>query len=107
MEIRKQAVAGTLESSDCQIIIRPNPGNGIAIDLESDVKMMFGESILETVKKTLEEFGVADAEVEIRDKGALDCVIKSRMQCVICRGAEEHYDWSKEDGKEWQKEQSV
>ena len=107
MEIKKQAVAGTLESSDCQITIRPNPGTGIDIDLESDVKMMFGETILETVRKTLEEFGVTSAEVEIRDKGALDCVIKSRMQCVICRGAEERYDWSKEDEKEWQKKQSV
>lgn len=99
MEIKKPAVAGTLESSDCQITIRPNPGQGIEIDLESDVKVMFGDSIMETVKRTLEEFQVSDAEVEIRDKGALDCVIKSRMQCAICRGAEEHYDWSREDVK--------
>ena len=99
MEIKKPAVAGTLESSDCQIVIRPNPGQGIDIDLDSDVKVMFGRSILETVKDTLADFGVADAAVEIRDKGALDCVIKSRMQCVICRGAEETYDWTKEDGR--------
>ena len=86
MEIKKPAIAGTLESSDCQIMIRPNGGEGISIDLESDVKMMFGDSILAT-----------DAYVEIHDKGALDCVIKSRMQCVICRGAEVHYDWSREE----------
>lgn len=99
MEIKKPAVAGTLESSDCQITIRPNPGRGIQIELESIVKTMFGDSILETAENTLKEFGVRDAEVEICDKGALDCVIKARMQCVICRGAEEHYDWSKEDEK--------
>lgn len=99
MEIKKPAVAGTLESSDCQIVIRPNPGAGIDIGLESDVKMMFGESILETINKVLKEFDVTDASVEIRDRGALDCVIRSRMQCVICRGAEEPYDWAKEDGK--------
>ncbi len=99
MEIRKPAVAGTLESSDCQIVIRPNPGNGIEIDLESDVEVMFGASIRETVRRTLQEFGVEEASVEIKDKGALDCVIQSRMQCVICRGAEESYDWTKEDAK--------
>lgn len=99
MEIKKPAVAGTLESSDCQIVIRPNPGQGIDIDLESDVAVMFGKSIMETVKNTLAEFDVTDAVVEIKDKGALDCVIKSRMQCVICRGAEERYDWTKEDAK--------
>ena len=97
MEIRKPAVAGTLESSDCQIIIRPNPDMGIDIDLESDVAVMFGKSIIETIQNTLAEFDVADAVVEIKDKGALDCVIKSRMQCVICRAAEAQYDWTKED----------
>lgn len=99
MEIKKPAMAGTLESSDCQITIRPNQGNGIEIELESNVKVMFGEAILETVKKTLKEFEIDDAEVEIRDKGALDCVIEARMKCAICRGAGERYDWSREDMK--------
>ena len=97
MEIKKPAVAGTLESSDCQIVIRPNGGEGIEIELESDVAVMFGDSIRETVNNTLEEFGVKDAYVEVRDKGALDCVIRARMEFVICRGAEEKYDWTKED----------
>ena len=61
MEIKKPAVAGTLESSDCQIVIRPNGGEGIEIELESDVAVMFGDSIRETVNNTLEEFGVKDA----------------------------------------------
>ena len=99
MEIKKPAVAGTLESSDCQIVIRPNGGQGIDIELESDVEVMFGDSIRETAKHTLEEFGVKDAYVEIRDKGALDCVIKARMECVICRAAEEKYDWTQEDAR--------
>lgn len=98
MEIKKPAVAGTLESSDCQITIRPNPGQGLFIDLESNVMAMFGDAIRETAEKVLAEFGISDACVEIHDKGALDCVIQSRMQCVICRGAEIRYDWSKEDG---------
>ena len=37
MELKKPAVAGTLESSDVQIMLRPNPGEGIHIDLKSDV----------------------------------------------------------------------
>lgn len=31
MEIKKPAIAGTLESSDCQIMIRPNGGEGTAL----------------------------------------------------------------------------
>lgn len=65
MEIKKPAIAGTLESSDCQIMIRPNGGEGISIDLESDVKMMFGDSILATAEKILKDFhiGVCDPEI--------------------------------------------
>ena len=97
MEIRNTAMAGTLESSDCQIMIRPNPDRGVEIELESVVAATFGKSIRNTVRETLKEFGVKDAEVEIHDRGALDCVIKARLACVICRGAGERYDWTRED----------
>lgn len=95
MEIKKPAVAGSTESSDCQVIVRPGRG-GIRIALESDVKALFGDAILATVRAVLEELEVRDAEVEILDKGALDCVIRARTQCAACRGAEAPYDWSKE-----------
>lgn len=94
MEIKKAAVAGTLESSDCQIVIRPNPGRGLELELDSSVKLIFGDSILETAREVLSEFEVSEAAVEICDKGALDCVIRARMECVICRGGNAPYDWS-------------
>ena len=92
-------IYGDQETGSSRIVIRPNGGEGIEIELESDVAVMFGDSIRETIQNTLEEFGVKDAYVEIRDKGALDCVIKARMECVICRSAEEKYDWTKEDAR--------
>ena len=36
-KIEKQAIAGTLESSDLQIIIDENEGRGIEIELKSSV----------------------------------------------------------------------
>lgn len=97
MELKKPAVAGTLESSDCQIILRPNPGQGIEIELDSVVQAMFGDAILDTVNQVLQEFDVSDAQIEIHDKGALDFAIRARMQCAICRAADIRYDWGKED----------
>lgn len=97
MELKKPAMAGTTESSDCMVTIRPNPGNGIEIDLQSDVKAMFGDAIEETVRAVLKEFEVADAHVSVVDKGALDFAIRARMQCAVCRAAEISYDWGKED----------
>ena len=96
MEIKKPAMAGTMESSDCVVTVRPGE-DGIQIDLQSDVKMMFGESILATTRQVLEELEVENAEVSILDRGALDCVIRARVQCAVCRAAESAYDWDKED----------
>lgn len=98
MILKKPAVAGTLESSDCQIILRPNPGQGIQIDLDSVVETTFGDAITQTVRQVLAEFGVDEAQVEIHDKGALDFAIRARTQCAVCRAAEIPYDWTKEDG---------
>ena len=95
MEIKKAAVAGTMESSDCMVTIRPGDGT-IDVQLESDVKVMFGNSILATVQDTLISLGVTSAEVGIRDRGALDCVIRARVECAVCRAAGEAFDWKKE-----------
>ena len=56
MLIKKPAVCGTLESSDVQITIRPNEGNGIRIELDSVVKTIFGDEIIRTVQEVLNEF---------------------------------------------------
>ena len=97
MELKKPAVAGTLESSDVQITLRPNPGQGIQIELQSDVKALFGQAIEETVRAVLAEFGVQDALVDVNDKGALDFVIRARMECAVCRAAQVQFNWGKED----------
>ena len=97
MELKKPAVAGTLESSDVQITLRPNPGQGIQIELQSDVKALFGQAIEETVRAVLAEFGVQDALVDVNDKGALDFVIWARMECAVCRAAQVQFNWGKED----------
>lgn len=97
MELKKPAMAGTTESSDVMITLRPNPGKGIEINLTSDVKAMFGDAIEATVCEVLKEFNVTDAWVGVVDKGALDFAIRARMQCAICRAAEISYDWGEED----------
>lgn len=89
MKIRKEAICGTLESSDVQITVLPNEGNGIEIDLESVVKRIFGNAIEKTARQVLDELGVTDARIIMVDKGALDCVIRSRMQTAILRACEE------------------
>lgn len=97
MELKKPAVAGTMESSDIMVTLRPNEGRGIEIDIQSDVKATFGDAIEGTIREVLKDFDVSDAMVAVVDKGALDFVIRARMQCAICRAAGISYDWGKEN----------
>ncbi|ATO42861.1 citrate lyase acyl carrier protein [Loigolactobacillus coryniformis] len=86
MEIKKTAVAGTLESSDIQIIIDPSQ-TGIEIQLDSDVKKEFGEQIETVIRQVLATNHIEHAKVKAVDKGALDCVIKARTLAAINRAA--------------------
>ena len=97
MEIKKAAIVGTLESSDIQISILPNPGMGLDLQLESAVKAQYGDAIIATMSAVLEEFGIRDAAVNAVDRGALDWVIRARMQAACCRATGVKFDWEGED----------
>ena len=84
MKITNTALSGTLESSDVQIIISNNE-EGIEIDLKSQVKKQFGKQIENVIFSTLSEYKIEHAFVQVVDKGALDCVIKSRLMTAIHR----------------------
>ena len=84
MEIKKAAMAGTLESSDAQVTVEP--GNGqIDLSVESSVIHQFGRQIKAAVLETLDRLGVTDAKVTVVDKGALDCTLKARVECAVYR----------------------
>ena len=88
MEIKKSASAGTLESSDAFIEITPR-NEGLKIQVESVVKEQFGDEILRVAGEVLAENGVDRAEVRIADRGALECVLRARIETCILRGREE------------------
>ncbi|MDE1547993.1 citrate lyase acyl carrier protein [Jeotgalibaca caeni] len=101
MIIERQAIAGTLESSDLQIIIDKNDGHGIEIDLQSSVEKQFGRRIREVLMETLKNLKVEDAKVVVVDKGALDCTIIARTMAAVHRaaGITSNYNW--EGFEEW------
>ena len=86
MEILKSAAAGTLESSDCMVTVEP--GEGITLDLSSSVMNQYGRQIKAAVLETLERLGVQNANVTVVDKGALECTLKARVECAVCRGCD-------------------
>ncbi|MDS0526493.1 citrate lyase acyl carrier protein [Clostridium sp. SHJSY1] len=94
MEIKKTVMAGTLESSDVTVVIEPNKEKEVAIKLKSSVEKQFGDQIRKVILETLKELNVESAIVRVEDKGALDCVIKARVQTAVLRAAEEtRFNW--------------
>ena len=87
MKILKNATAGTMESSDVYVEIEPGT-DGIQLQLESVVAQQFGESIKAVVREVLQEQGVEHANVRVVDRGALECVIRARVETAILRGKE-------------------
>ena len=84
MEITRPAVAGTLESSDCQVMIEEGDGK-VEFSLESSVINQYGNPIREVALETLNNLGVNNAKVTMIDKGALDCTIKARIEAAVYR----------------------
>jgi len=86
-EIIRKAAAGTMESSDVYVEIEPAEA-GVTVELQSVVQAQFGASIRTVVEEVLQECGVEKALVTVRDRGALDCVIRARVETAVLRGRE-------------------
>ena len=97
LNLKQTAVAGTMESSDLMVTVKPAEKQGLNIHIQSNVLTTFGDQIRATVEEVFSEFGIPDAEVFIVDKGAIDCVIRARVQAAICRASGEGFNWKGED----------
>ena len=89
MDIKKSAVAGTLESSDCMVTVEPGQGT-VELELESAVIRQYGRQIRKVINETLERLQGTDAKITVIDKGALDCTIKARVECAVYRSNDTH-----------------
>lgn len=88
MNIVREALAGTQESSDLMVKIAPAHGE-LEIVIHSEVIKQFGEQIRLVVNDTLRAMNVHQGLIIIEDKGALDCVIRARLQSALLRAADE------------------
>jgi len=69
--------------SDCFITLELTESNGIDIQLESKVKVLFGDAINELLNKVLDFFEIKNAKLKIEDAGALPFVIAARAEAAI------------------------
>ena len=69
--------------SDCQVVLELRQAGGIEIQLNSKVKVMYGESILRMFNEILSFYNISDALLQIEDSGALDFVLAARLEAAI------------------------
>lgn len=84
-EIITAACAGTDEKSDVVVTVSPG-ADGIVLELESVVMNQFGASIAASIREVAAQLGVANAHIKASDRGALDCVLRARVETALRRG---------------------
>ncbi|HEY2905594.1 MAG TPA: citrate lyase acyl carrier protein, partial [Vicinamibacterales bacterium] len=57
------------------------------VAIRSEVIKQFGKQIKRVVTESLEKLEVTEGAILIEDKGALDCVIRARVQAAVLRAA--------------------
>ncbi len=93
MKLVRNGVAGTLESGDIMIEIRPSEKQGINVELQSTVANLFGKQIKQVITETAEQCGLENVDIIANDKGSLDCTIRARVTTAALRGSDEKFKW--------------
>ena len=55
MELKRTAVAGTMESSDIMVTVEPRENGGIELELTSSVMKQYGRRIEQVIRETAAE----------------------------------------------------
>ncbi len=69
--------------SDCFITIELTDKEGIDIQLQSKVGVIFGEEIIKEIKNILNYFGITKTKVHLEDSGALAFIIAARVEAAV------------------------
>jgi citrate lyase subunit gamma (acyl carrier protein) len=79
----RPGIAGTLESNDAIITVKP--AAVLSIVIKSVVDAFYHDQIEQVIRMTLEERNLEKISVLVEDKGALDYAIKARLLTAIDR----------------------
>ncbi len=88
----KTAQAGTVESMDCLVTVsETGPGTGVTLTLAGSSVTRFSRAMEKAVRETLDRLKATDMTVSVQDNGALDLVLKARVEAAVSRlkGGEE------------------
>lgn len=85
MKAQREAVAGSLESSDVLVSVSPAAAPGVELVVESIVIKQYGDRIRKVAAEVSAQAGLAGATVRVQDRGALECTLRARLETAIAR----------------------
>lgn len=88
MEIKRKTVTGTDGKGDIEVTIEPASG-GLEVNISSSHGKLFYDKIADTINSILNKYGIINAKISVIDQGALDYVIRSRVETAIHRASQE------------------
>ncbi|MEA1913379.1 MAG: citrate lyase acyl carrier protein [candidate division WOR-3 bacterium] len=83
ISITKVGRCGQEDKGDC--IVEVYPCDRLKIVIHSVVEKFFKEEIEKTIRDVLKKNGIQNAKISFKDKGALDWVIRARLNCALGR----------------------
>lgn len=89
MNIIRETLAGTLESSDVMVRVAPN-ATQVDLQLSSTVEKQFGQQIRQCIAKVLQDLHIETVTLVVDDKGALDCVLRARLETALIRASDQN-----------------
>ena len=75
--------AGRDEKSDLVVEVELREQGGLELTVNSSVKALYGKAITAACERALQELGVTHGRVVVNDKGALDWVIRARLEAAV------------------------
>ena len=85
MKAIKDSVAGSLESSDVLVTLRPSSEAAVSLQVESIVMKQYGRRITAVAEDLVAATGLSGATLRIQDRGALECTLRARLETAIAR----------------------
>lgn len=84
--IIRTASAGSAESGDALVTVEPC--GQTRIEVSSTLYSRFGQAIEDTAREVLREQGVENVKLTVDDHGALDWILRARLEIALERGGE-------------------
>lgn len=83
--IGHEIVAGSNNKGDAMVTLKLTKSEGLKIELVSKFLVKYGETMDKSIRDVLGEANIANACIRLEDYGALDFVIKARVETAVKR----------------------